>query len=187
MRLTSWRAIHRSKRFPKLYGAASKLPRWLAAGAFALLHAPVAWSHTAQQATARAFDYGWSVEPWVLSLLAISASLYGFGLVRLWSRAGYGHGIKLLQACGFGAGWVALVGALVTPLDNLAGSLFSAYMVQHELLMLVAAPLLVLGLAGEPRLAAPCLPFGSRDQEASGATALLNDSGVVPVQRRNAR
>src|SRR5690606_3995771 len=35
--------------------------------------------------------------------------------------------------------------ALATPLDPLGGSLFSAHMVQHELLMLLAAPLLVLG------------------------------------------
>jgi cytochrome c oxidase assembly factor CtaG len=40
---------------------------------------------------------------------------------------------------------VLLVVALVSPLDGLGAALFSAHMVQHELLMIVAAPLLVLG------------------------------------------
>jgi putative membrane protein len=35
--------------------------------------------------------------------------------------------------------------ALASPLDTAGGLLFSAHMVQHELLMIVAAPLLVLG------------------------------------------
>jgi putative membrane protein len=42
--------------------------------------------------------------------------------------------------------------ALLSPLHALGGQLFSAHMLQHELLMLVAAPLLVLG-----RPFMPCL------------------------------
>jgi putative membrane protein len=45
----------------------------------------------------------------------------------------------------FVAGWLALAVALVSPLHRLGGILFSAHMAQHELLMAVAAPLLVLG------------------------------------------
>jgi putative membrane protein len=64
---------------------------------------------------------------------------------RLWGNAGHGRGVSRRQAGAFGLGWLALVGALVSPLDPLGSRLFSAHMVQHELLMVVAAPLLVLG------------------------------------------
>jgi putative membrane protein len=43
----------------------------------------------------------------------------------------------------FLAGWAILAAALVSPLHELGESLFSAHMLQHELLMIAAAPLLV--------------------------------------------
>jgi putative membrane protein len=45
----------------------------------------------------------------------------------------------------FAAGWIVLAVALLSPLHGMSEQLFSAHMVQHELLMVVAAPLLVLG------------------------------------------
>jgi len=44
----------------------------------------------------------------------------------------------------FLGGWLCLVIALLSPVDSLGNSYFSMHMVQHELLMIVAAPLLVL-------------------------------------------
>lgn len=87
----------------------------------------------------------WSWDPVVLGLLALSAGLYARGAARLWRRAGTGKGIRRWQAGCFAAGWLGLFVALVSPLDALGGVLFSAHMAQHEILMLVAAPLLVLG------------------------------------------
>jgi putative membrane protein len=87
----------------------------------------------------------WTFEPWVLALLSVSLVLYGVGLVRLWGQAGAGRGIRGAHAASFGAGWLAVAVALVSPLDGLGARLFSAHMVQHELLMAVAAPLLVIG------------------------------------------
>lgn len=55
-----------------------------------------------------------------------------------------GHRRIMQRAVWFAGGWLALVVALVSPLDALGEQLFSAHMVQHELLMLVAAPLLVM-------------------------------------------
>src|SRR5437763_14922412 len=87
----------------------------------------------------------WSFEPGVvLSLLAL-VLMYGFGVWRLWRTAGAGSGISRGQAAAFACGWMALVVALVSPLDALSDELFSAHMVQHELLIVVAAPLIVLG------------------------------------------
>jgi putative membrane protein len=53
-------------------------------------------------------------------------------------------------AC-FAVGWIALALALVSPLHALGGMLFSAHMAQHEILISVSAPLLVLGK--------PVIPF----------------------------
>ena len=77
--------------------------------------------------------------------LAVSAVTYALGLARLWGHAGRGRGVSVTQASAFAAGLLTLLVALVTPLDPLGSMLFSAHMVQHELLMLVAAPMLVLG------------------------------------------
>ena len=45
----------------------------------------------------------------------------------------------------FALGWIALVIALCSPIHAWGSVLFSAHMTQHEILMLIAAPLLVLG------------------------------------------
>ncbi len=87
----------------------------------------------------------WGLEPGVVVPLALSAWLYARGLARLWRQAGVGHGVTRWEAASFAAGWLALVVALVSPLHPWGGVLFSAHMTQHEILMLAAAPLLVLG------------------------------------------
>jgi putative membrane protein len=87
---------------------------------------------------------GWSADPVLhLNLLLISW-LYVRGLGRVW-RAGVGRGVRVWQAAAFGGGILALVAALASPLHMLSEQLASAHMVQHMLLMNVAAPLAVLG------------------------------------------
>jgi putative membrane protein len=88
------------------------------------------------------------MKPWDLAVaagLAVSATAYAVGVVRLWRRAGRGHGLGPFSITAYAAGLGTLVLALLSPLDTLADVLFSAHMGQHELLMLVAAPLLVMG------------------------------------------
>ena len=87
----------------------------------------------------------WSVDPGVVISLFVSAWLYSRGVERLWRRSGVGRGVRRWEVACFAGGWIALFLALVSPLDALGGALFSAHMVQHELLMALAAPLLVLG------------------------------------------
>jgi putative membrane protein len=123
-----------------------KVPVRLAVGTLAMVCTAPVFGHAVEQAPADAgLRSAWSFEPWVLACLAASAVLYAVGLARLWSRAGRGHGVGVGQASAFAVGWSTLVVALVMPLDAQGSLLFSAHMVQHELLMLVAAPLLVLG------------------------------------------
>jgi cytochrome c oxidase assembly factor CtaG len=74
----------------------------------------------------------------------LTALLYAGGAGRLWRRAGAGRGVGTGQAAMFTAGWLALSLALVTPLHALGERLFTAHMVEHEILMVVAAPLLAL-------------------------------------------
>lgn len=76
--------------------------------------------------------------------------LYVAGLTRLWRSEGGRHTIRRWQAAAFLAGWAAACIALLSPLDRWSDVLFSAHMAQHELLMLVAAPLMV---AGRPFIA----------------------------------
>jgi cytochrome c oxidase assembly factor CtaG len=87
----------------------------------------------------------WGLEPFVLIGLALSAWLYIQGLVRLWSRTHTGAGIRKWEAWCYAGGWFSLFIALVSPLHPWGRVLFSAHMTQHEVLMLVAAPLLILG------------------------------------------
>jgi putative membrane protein len=87
----------------------------------------------------------WELEPGVLVPLALSAWLYARGLRRLWREGHVGRGVRVWEAFCFGGGWLTLAIALVSPLHPWGRVLFSAHMTQHELLMLVAAPLLVLG------------------------------------------
>jgi putative membrane protein len=109
--------------------------------AVALALPSAAWAHHAGDAGTRSSGN----EVLVALLLAASAGLYALGLARLWKRAGAGRGITRAQAVRFALGWLALFVALLTPVDTAGDRLFSAHMVQHELLMVVAAPLLVLG------------------------------------------
>src|SRR4051812_17534625 len=87
----------------------------------------------------------WTWDPLVLGALLTSATLYTVGAARMWERAGVAHGVKPWQAVAHGAGLVVIALALMSPLDHASDILFSAHMAQHELLMLVAAPLIVLG------------------------------------------
>jgi putative membrane protein len=88
---------------------------------------------------------GWSFEPWVLACLLLAGALYLVGVARLWRRAGPGRGVHGRRALAFAAAWLVTALALVSPLDGLGAQLFSAHMLQHEMLMVVAAPLFVIG------------------------------------------
>ena len=101
--------------------------------------------HLAAASQPPAWRAAWNLEPWLLACLAAAAALYAVGLWKLWRRAGAGRGITIAQAARFALGWLALAAALVSPVDALAASLFWVHMVEHELLMVVAAPLLVTG------------------------------------------
>jgi putative membrane protein len=85
----------------------------------------------------------WTFDAPTLLILAASASLYAAGAWCLRRQSG-GRGLRAWQPLAFLAGWTVLVLALLSPIAVLSESLLSVHMTQHELLMVVAAPLLVL-------------------------------------------
>jgi putative membrane protein len=102
----------------------------------------------------------WSWEPSVLLALALATWAYARGLRALWRSAGLGRGVRTWQAAAYAGGLLTVFVALISPLDALSSALFSAHMVQHLLLMLVAGPVLILGAPLAPLLWA--LPEASR-------------------------
>ncbi len=86
---------------------------------------------------------GWNLDPWVMVPLVASALLYGIGLARLWSHAGVDRGIRTWQALCFVSGWLSLLIALASPLYRIAEGLFLAHMIEHEIVMIVSTPLIV--------------------------------------------
>jgi putative membrane protein len=93
----------------------------------------------------------WSWEPVVLVSLSLAGVLYAAGLRRLWRTSAIGAGIRRWEALSFATGWLVVAGALASPLHAMGEVLFSAHMTQHELLISLGAPLLVLGR--------PLIPF----------------------------
>lgn len=92
---------------------------------------------------ARSVD--WNFEPWIVASLALAAFWFAAGVVRLRRRLGSGRLIGRGEIAAFAAGLGTIVAALLSPIDGIADQLFSMHMVEHLLLLLVAAPLLVLG------------------------------------------
>ncbi|MEN3332811.1 MAG: putative rane protein, partial [Blastocatellia bacterium] len=109
------------------------------------LMASVAFAHEGKPHTPRDLLTNWGLEPAVIFSLALSGWMYVAGVRRLWRESKPGLGIRKWEAWAFAGGWLALFIALVSPLHPLGSVLFSAHMTQHEVLMLIAAPLVVLG------------------------------------------
>jgi len=80
-----------------------------------------------------------------LVLLLTAMVLYVMGVGRLWRRAGKGRGITIVHTMSFAAGIGLVALAALSPLHHVAERSLWAHMVQHEILMVLAAPLLVLG------------------------------------------
>ncbi len=110
----------------------------------------------------------WHVE--VLAGLAALAALYG------WAARARGGAFPAWRGLAAAAGLLVLAGALNGPLHDLSDRfLFSAHMVQHLLLTLVAPPLLLLGLA--PGMLEPLL----RLRSVTRALALLTRPAIAFV------
>jgi putative membrane protein len=79
----------------------------------------------------------WSWEPAIVIPLAFLLGMYVAGAVRRGSL----HTLRWHHAS-FAAGWLTLCLALTSPIHELGEQLFSAHMLQHEIIILVSAPLI---------------------------------------------
>lgn len=86
----------------------------------------------------------WTLDPSIVIPLVASATLFAIGWTRLRVRSRGGADRLRARGLLFGAGWCALAAALVSPLHAAGEHSFAAHMVEHELIMLLAAPLLVM-------------------------------------------
>ena len=126
----------------------------------------------------------WTFDPWILTPLALALLLYGLGVTRLQIRTG-STAQRGWQIAAYAAGWLALAGALVSPLHWLGEHLFTFHMIEHEIVMAVAAPLLVLArpggilLWGTPR--ALRLATGKATRAAQGAWRWLTRPGIATL------
>jgi mxaJ protein len=102
-----------------------------------LLVAPsAAWAHTQEPGGREAGE-------WVLlSLLFLAGAWYGGGYFRVWRSSHAGRAALLRRGALFAGGWLIIATSLLSPLHRLGGRSFTAHMIEHELLMLIAAPLI---------------------------------------------
>ena len=116
----------------------------------------------------------WTFEPVLSVALVLAAVLYARGTARLRQRiTGTARTARMVA---FYGGLTVLAAALMSPIDAVSSALFSAHMIQHLLLMVVAAPLLVLARPMAALVAG--LPAGGRDAvrsvAAGGARRVLH-------------
>lgn len=99
-------------------------------------------AHTGTPAAPHDLAGAWQADPAVLAGIVLAVVLH---------RRGRRDGDPPWRTVAFHLGLAAIAAALLSPVDAAATALMSAHMLQHDLLLLVAAPLLVLARPG-PRL-----------------------------------
>ena len=129
-----------------------------------------ALAHEGHQAPVIPGPSAWDVATMIGLLIA--GGLYLWGGRRM--RRGGGR-MRTVERASFWAGWAALVLAVAPWMDRAAALRLSSHMVQHELLMLVGAPLVMAGRPIVPWLWA--LPTGLRRRAGAG----LGSPVVHPV------
>jgi cytochrome c oxidase assembly factor CtaG len=110
----------------------------------------------------------WEYDPWLFGPLYAGGVAFYLGSRNLWRSAGFGRGVRLAQATAFWVGWTSLALTVVSPLHWLGEHLFTAHMVEHGVVILVAAPLLAYSRPGAAFLWSAPIVWRK------GAGALLN-------------
>ncbi|WP_183917037.1 cytochrome c oxidase assembly protein [Rhizobium lentis] len=114
------------------------------AGTTIALLAIMAAPASAHDGHAHSGSFPWTIDPWIVVPLGLSAALYACGSLRFRPRSLESRRSFVQRLVTFWTGWFILTGALVSPLHWLGQQLFSFHMVEHELVMAISAPLIVL-------------------------------------------
>ncbi len=132
-------AMRRRSVFARAGWVAGPLVIWLVAAPSVAAHGTA----PAEPPTLANLLLGWTWEP--LPTLAIGVSLaWWWWAVRRVNAAHPGNPVPRRRSVAFGAAMLALAFALISGIERYDTTLFSVHMVQHILLMLVAAPLIAL-------------------------------------------
>ena len=106
-------------------------------------------AHVGEAAGGRPLWLDWNLDPVILIGIALFVGAYFYALGPLRRRYGRAESVRAAQVTAFVAGTVVFALALISPLDALSDTyLFSAHMVQHMLIAVVAPPLWILGTPG---------------------------------------
>lgn len=112
--------------------------------AIALLPTP-AYAHASEH-----HGSWWTLDPLIVTPLALFSALYLGGLLRLKHKKHAGVSMRPLALSSAAVGAIALFLALIWPFDAFSEFSFAVHMAQHMLLIVVAGPLLALGRIGIP-------------------------------------
>jgi cytochrome c oxidase assembly factor CtaG len=100
------------------------------------------WAQTSDAHAVDVFNAAVSGEWLLIGLLFASGVWYAIGYFRVYRASHAGRARLRGQGLMFGSGWAVIAASLLSPLHALGGQSFTAHMIEHELLMLVAAPLM---------------------------------------------
>lgn len=142
-----------------------------------LLGAGAALAHEVSELAPATLHRAWNTEASLWLLWLLPGLLVLRGIILMWANARPGAGMRRWQAVSFLAGWLLLGLAILSPLDALGEALFWAHMVQHEVVMLLAAPLLVLARP------LPALVWGLPPAWRPGAALLARRLGLQAAMR----
>jgi cytochrome c oxidase assembly factor CtaG len=151
----------------------SRLSRIACTGLVALFHAQPALAHDAGDAVSRS-PSSWDVA--IMLLLASGGLMYLVGTLQLNRR---GARVRKGERAAFWTGWVAMIAAVAPPMDAASATAFSSHMAQHELLMLIGAPLMIVGrpilpwLWALPERVRPVAAVGLQSRGVSGLWRVL--------------
>ena len=108
----------------------------------------------------------WDFDPPIILAVLVAVTLYALGCARFRRRNGR-LPVSRWRVVAFGGGMLAVVLALLSPIHTFDSLLFSVHMIEHLLIILVAAPLLLLGGPQLPML------WGLPDTERRGFALLF--------------
>jgi putative membrane protein len=128
----------------------------------------------------------WTFDPWIVTPILILATLYAIGSLVVHRRS-VRQPQRIWQMVAFWSGWTTLAGSLTSPLHWLGEHLFTFHMIEHEILMAISAPLLVLAnpvgllLWGLPRRARLMVGRAMRRPAATATWRWLSNGGHATV------
>lgn len=102
----------------------------------------------------------WTFDPWIVVPLLAFGAMYAVGALVLSTHRSRATRARHWRVLACAAGWLTLVAALVSPLHWLGERLLAFHMIEHEILMAVSAPLIVIARPIGPLLWS--LPRGLR-------------------------